>query len=204
MYFYWNLQENKAEFVKFLDTTNDAYVTTYRKEESATTSVSENVDFPVLVVNNTADVDTMIWNYIVAMTNVSSGTDAKQQINSITATTYQWDATNSFFAAKSEGDTSLSISKEKKISIVPNAYDNQNSQFTLLDVTYENPTNENAEPFHLYIPVLVKKVLYISFKTRFLAGTDYCAADYPMNDETTNHYATAGFDEPLTAYIEYS
>ena len=201
---YWNLQGNKAEFVKFLDTTNDAYVTTYRKEESSTTTVSESVDFPVLVVNNTADVDTMIWNYIAAMTNVSSGTDAKQQIKSITATTYQWDAINSSFAAKSKEDTSLSISNAKKISIVPNAYDNQNSQFTLLDVTYANPTNDKAEPFHLYIPVLVKKVLYISFKTRFLAGTDYCAADYPMNDKATNHYATAGFDEPLTAYIEYS
>ncbi len=200
---YWNLLENKAEFVKFLDTTNDAYVTTYRKEESSTTTVNKDVDFPVLVVNNTADVDTMIWNYIAAMTNVSSGTDVKQQTNSITATTYQWDATKSSFAAKREGDTSLSISKEKKISIVPNAYDNQNSQFTLLDVTYVNPTNDKA-PFHLYIPVLVKKVLYISFKTRFLAGTDYCAADYPMNDKATNHYATAGFDEPLTAYIEYS
>ena len=201
---YWNLLENKAEFVKFLDTTNDAYVTTYRKEESSTTTVNKDVDFPVLVVNNTADVDTMIWNYIAAMTNVSSGTDAKQQINSITATTYQWDTTKSSFAAKSKEDTSLSISNTKKISIVPNAYDNQNSQFTLLDVTYANPTNEKAEPFHLYIPVLVKKVLYISFKTRFLAGTDYCAADYPMNDKATNHYATAGFDEPLTAYIEYS
>jgi len=201
---YWNLLENKAEFVNFLDTANDAYMTTYRKEESATTNVSENVDFPVLVVNNTADVDTMIWNYIAAMTNVGSGADAKQQIKSITATTYQWDATKSSFAAKSKENASLSISKEKKISIVPNAYDNQNSQFTLLDVTYANPTDDKAEPFHLYIPVLVKKVLYISFKTRFLAGTDYCAADYPMNDEATNHYATAGFDEPLTAYIEYS
>ncbi len=201
---YWNLLTNKAEFVKFSDTTNDAYVTTYRKEEGSTTTVSEDVDFPVLVVNNTADVDTMIWNYIAAMTNVSSGTDAKQQTVSITAKTYQWDAAKSFFTAKSEGDTSLSISTEKKISIVPNAYDNQSSQFTLLDVTYANPTNEQAEPFHLYIPVLVKKVLYISFKTRFLAGTDYRAADYPINEETTNHYATAGFDEPLTAYIEYS
>ena len=201
--FYWNLLGNKAEFVKFLDTTNDAYVTTYRKEESTTTNVSKNVDFPVLVVNNTADVDTMIWNYIAAMTNVSSGADAKQQIQSITATTYQWNTTKSSFEAKSKENASLSISKEKKISIVPNAYDNQNSQFTLLDVTYANPTNSEAS-FHLYIPVLVKKVLYISFKTRFLAGTDYCAADYPMNDEATNHYATAGFDEPLTAYIEYS
>ena len=201
---YWNLLEKKAEFVNFLNTANDAYVTTYRKEESATTNVSENVDFPVLVVNNTADVDTMIWNYIAAMTNVGSGADAKQQIKSITATTYQWDATKSSFEAKSNENASLSISQDRKISIVPNAYDNQNSQFTLLDVTYANPTNDKAEPFHLYIPVLVKKVLYISFKTRFLAGTDYCAADYPMNDEATNHYATAGFDEPLTAYIEYS
>lgn len=201
---YWNLLEKKAEFVNFLNTDNDAYVTTYRKEESATTNVSENVDFPVLVVNNTADVDTMIWNYIAVMTNVSSGTDAKQQIKSITATTYQWNTTKSSFEAKSKENASLSISKDRKISIVPNAYDNQNSQFTLLDVTYANPTNDKAEPFHLYIPVLVKKVLYISFKTRFLAGTDYCAADYPMNDEATNHYATAGFDEPLTAYIEYS
>ena len=200
---YWNLLEKKAEFVNFLNTAKDAYVTTYRKEESATTTVKENVDFPVLVVNNTADVDTMIWNYIAAMTNVNSGADVKQQIQSITATTYQWDATKSSFAAKSKENASLSISKEKKISIVPNAYDNQNSQFTLLDVTYANPTNSEAS-FHLYIPVLVKKVLYISFKTRFLAGTDYCAADYPMNDEATNHYATAGFDEPLTAYIEYS
>ena len=201
---YWNLLEKKAEFVNFLNTANDAYVTTYRKEESATTNVSENVDFPVLVVNNTADVDTMIWNYIAAMTNVSSETDAKQQINSITATTWQWNTTKSSFEAKSKENASLSISKDRKISIVPNAYDNQNSQFTLLDVTYANPTNDKAEPFHLYIPVLVKKVLYISFKTRFLAGTDYCAADYPMDDKATDHYATAGFDEPLTAYIEYS
>ena len=201
---YWNLLENKAKFVKFSDTTNDAYVTTYRKEESSTTTVNEKVDFPVLVVNNTADVNTMIWNYIAAMTNVSSGTDAKQQIKSITATTWQWDATKNSFTAKSEEDTSLSISNAKKISIVPNAYDNQNSQFTLLDVTYANPTSDKTEPFHLYIPVLVKKVLYINFKTRFLAGTDYCASDYPMTDTSRNHYATADFNEPLTALIEYS
>lgn len=201
---YWNLLENKAKFVKFSDATNDAYVTTYRKEESSTTIVNEKVDFPVLVVNNTADVNTMIWNYIAAMTNVSSGTDAKQQIKSITATTWQWDATKNSFTAKSEEDTSLSISNAKKISIVPNAYDNQNSQFTLLDVTYANPTSDKTEPFHLYIPVLVKKVLYINFKTRFLAGTDYCASDYPMTDTSRNHYATADFNEPLTALIEYS
>ncbi|WP_461882713.1 hypothetical protein [Fusicatenibacter sp.] len=206
---YWNLTESDnstdvtyRRFSQFLDTSNEAYITTYKTEEAATTEVSPEIDFPVLVVNNSAEVDTMLWNYIAAMTNVESGTKAKTQVKSITATTYKWDSKANNFAAQTTG--SLNVSTTKKISIVPNAYDNMSSQFTLLDVTYANPTNEKAEPFHLYIPVLVKKVLYIWFKTRFLAGTDYCASDYPMDDNKTNHYATAGFDEPLTAYIEYT
>lgn len=205
--YYWNLATNKDKFIKFLDSTNDAYITTYRAEESATTTVSKNVDFPVLVVNNSAEVDAMLWNYIAAMTNVSSGYIAKTQIKSITATSYKWDTTNRNF--KAQESASLKVSETNKITIVPNAYDNQNSQFTLLDVKYADPTDSTTDTnkqhvFHLYIPVLVKKVLYISFKTRFIAGTDYCAADYPMNDNDKNHYATAGFNEPLTAYIEYS
>ncbi len=206
---YWNLTESDnstdvtyRRFSQFLDTSNEAYITTYKTEEAATTEVSPEIDFPVLVVNNSAEVDTMLWNYIAAMTNVESGTKAKTQVKSITATTYKWDSKANNFAAQTTG--SLNVSTTKKISIVPNAYDNMSSQFTLLDVTYTNPTNQKAEPFHLYIPVLVKKVLYIWFKTRFIAGTDYCASDYPMDDDKTNHYATAGFDEPLTAYIEYT
>ena len=198
--YYWNLKDKKKELAKFLDKTNDAYVTTYMDEESKTTTVDEKVDFPVLVVNNTADVDAMLWNYIAAMTNVKDGTEARKQSKDIKATTYKWNQSN--FAAQKNASLSVN-SSSKKISIVPNAYDNQNSQFTLLDVTYANPTNGNAEPFHLYIPVLVKKVLYISFDAKFLAGTDYCAEDYPAK-ATKGHYATAGFDEPLTAYMEYS
>ena len=204
---YWNLtesdnsaDENYKRFSQFLDSTNEAYITTYRAEEAATTEVEKNIDFPVLVVNNSAEVDTMLWNYIAAMTNVESGTKAKTQVESITATTYKWNSEEKNFAAQTTA--SLNVNN-KKITIVPNAYDNMSSQFTLLDVTYANPVDTGAE-FHLYIPVLVKKVLYIWFKTRFLAGTDYCASDYPMNDEETSHYATASFDEPLTAYIEYT
>lgn len=209
---YWNLQESANQtdptykrFSQFLDSKNDAYVTTYMSEESTTTTVNKNIDFPVLVVNNTADVDSLLWNYIAAMTNVKDGAEAKAQIKDITATTYRWNNSGETGTFQAKDDASLRISTEKKISIVPNAYDNQNSQFTLLDVTYADPTDStNTLVFHLYIPVLVKKVLYISFKVRFLAGTDYCISDYPMNDTSTNHYATAGFDEPLTAYLEYS
>lgn len=205
--YYWNVDNStKDDVAKLLDSTNDAYLTTYRAEESATTTVSENVDFPVLVVNNSAEVDTLLWNFIAAMTNVKNGETAKEQVKDITATTYKWnstsdtDDTNSTFIAQDKA--SLTVSSSKKISITPNAYDNQSSQFTLLDVTYADPT-DSTHVFHLYVPVLVKKVLYINFKTRFLAGTDYCASDYPMTDKSTHHYATAGFNEPVTAYMEY-
>lgn len=208
--YYWNVDDDtKKDVAKLLVSTNDAYLTTYRAEESATTTVSENVDFPVLVVNNSAEVDTLLWNFIAAMTNVKNGETAKEQVKDITATTYKWNSTidtddtnntNSTFIAQDKA--SLTVSSSKKISITPNAYDNQSSQFTLLDVTYEDPT-DSTHAFHLYIPVLVKKVLYINFKTRFIAGTDYCASDYPMTDTSPNHYATAGFNEPVTAYMEY-
>ena len=198
--YYWNLTDNKTELMKFLDPNSDAYLTTYKAEESATTTVSETVDFPVLVVNNTGDVDTTIWNYIAAMTNVNAGTTAKSQVKNVTAKTYQWK--DSSFALQTKA--SLSVSTAKKISITPNAYDNQNSQFTLLDVTYADSTDsKKTHVFHLYIPVLVKKVLYIDFDAKFLAGTDYCAADYPAKGQE-GHYATAGFGEPLTAYMEYN
>lgn len=202
--YYWNVDDStKASVAKLLSQTNDAYLTTYRVEENATTTVDKNVDFPVLVVNNTADVDEMIWDYIAAMTNVSNGDTAKKQKRDITATSYKWDSNHNNFAPQT--NASLSVSSGKKLSITPNAYDNQCSQFTLLDVTYTDPTDTtNPHVFHLYIPVLVKKVLYINFKTRFLAGTDYCASDYPMTDTSRNHYATADFNEPLTALIEYS
>lgn len=200
--YYWNLTDNKTEFLKFLDQNNDAYLTTYKAEESATTTVSDTVDFPVLVVNNTGDVDTTIWNYIAAMTNVNAGTTAKSQVKNVTAKTYQWNEKDSSFAQQTKA--SLSVSTAKKISITPNAYDNQNSQFTLLDVTYADPTDsKKTHVFHLYIPVLVKKVLYIDFDAKFLAGTDYCAANYPAKRQE-GHYATAGFGEPLTAYMEYN
>lgn len=202
--YYWNVADStKKSVAKLLSLTNDAYLTTYRVEENATTTVDEKVDFPVLVVNNTADVDGMIWDYIAAMTNVSNGDTAKKQKKDITATSYKWDSKTHNFAPQT--NASLSVSSGKKLSITPNAYDNQCSQFTLLDVTYIDPTDTtNPHVFHLYIPVLVKKVLYINFKTRFLAGTDYCASDYPMTDISRNHYATADFNEPLTALIEYS
>ena len=193
---YWNVQdasETDLTFSKFLDPNNNNYLTTYQAEEGATTT-AKNVDFPILVLASNANADTVLWTYIAALTNVSSGTVAKDQASSVTATTYKWNGS----AFVKHTSPSLTVNN-KKISTVKNQYDNQDSRFTLLDVTYDDPTDVNSKGFHLYVPVLVKKVLQVKYSIQMLAGTNYCADVY--SDDA--RHATANFNEPVTALIEY-
>lgn len=197
---YHNLVDGKEKtFSQFLDPNNSAYLTTYQKEEQKGGAAPVTIDFPILVVTSLTDTNTLIWNYIAALTNVASGKDAQGQAKSVTATTYQWK--NGSFVA--DGN-SLSVSGTY-IGVTPNAFDNQKSQFTLLAVKYSNPTynSKDANPgpqyFTLYVPVLVKKVLQATYTVRMLAGTDY----YPGSYTSTSH-AVADFNEPVTALIEYN
>lgn len=212
---YCNLTDGTDKtFSKFLDANNDVYLTTYQKEEKQNgISVPVATDFPILVVTGLANADTAIWNYIAALTNVKDIGTAKGQAESIAAVTYVWTANTGEEMAQDgtvegsfvmvDGNTiKHSLTTENKtISITRDAYDNQQSQFTLLDVKYNDPTGGNPNGFHLYVPVLVKKVLYASFSAKFLAGTNYWKQAYTSSNAT---YATAGFDEPVTAYMEYN
>ena len=192
---YFNLVDgDRKTFSKFLNKEEAAYLTTYQAEEGATTT-AKNVDFPILVLASNADADEMLWTYIAALTNVSSGTVAKDQASGVTATTYKWNGSDFVKHTSS----SLTVN-DKKISTVKNQYDNQDSRFTLLDVTYDDPTDVNSKGFHLYVPVLVKKVLRVKYTIKMLAGTNYYADGY----SGAAYYATANFNEPVTALIEYT
>ena len=196
--------ETNKTFSKYLNQSNDIYLTTYQTEEKQNgTTVSAEVDFPILVVNNIGtnrNVDSDLWNYIAALTNVSSGEIAKEQASEVSVGTYRW-TENGF--VKKDGEQSASVNN-KVFSISKNAYDNQLSQFTLVDVTYGDPTGTNTNGFHLFVPILVKKVMYASFSAKFLAGTTYRADAYKPFPNGGSSYATAGFDEPVTVYFEYN
>lgn len=202
---YCNLVDGEDKtFSQFLENTNPAYITTYQDEEQTTIESESGLaqaKFPVLVINNTADADTLIWNYIAALSNISDGEKARSKADSVNAYTYKWNEAASCFV-KQTGTASITVST-KTIRITKNAYDNQRNQITLLDVKYKNPTttttNKSNDYYHLYIPVIVKKVLETRFSVKFLTGTNYYAPAYKTVD-----YATAGFDEPVTALIEYN
>ncbi|MGN0425367.1 MAG: hypothetical protein ACI4FY_08625 [Acetatifactor sp.] len=202
---YFNIPSGTdTDLAKLLVNSNDIYLTGYQEEEKGTTNVPEGVNLPILVVNSTADANTAIWKYIATLTNVADGETAKGQVLSITAATYKWelpegetDANEGSFIK--QNSSSLSVS-DKTISITPKAYDNQKSQFTLLDVRYADPTGNNTYGLHLYVPILIKRVLEAKLSVKFLAGTNYRADAYT----DVKNYATADFGEPVTAYIEYN
>ncbi|MCR5815980.1 MAG: hypothetical protein K6F91_03770, partial [Ruminococcus sp.] len=50
-----------------------------------------------------------------------------------------------------------------------------NSQISLIDVEFYDPNDSTKVAYHLYVPVLTKKMISFSFKSASLAGTDFKA-----------------------------
>ena len=166
------------------------------EKQKLTDGLHKAGNFPLLVVDNLggSKVTDAIWNYIAALTNVPSGADAKKQTASVMPTTYYW-ADGQF--KKAEKSTLTGSGTGFVCS--SNAYDNGKMQFTLLDVKYDDPTGVKKDGFHLYVPVLVKKIMDAKVTVSLLAGTNYYSGAYGNTP-----YATAGFEEPVTAYITYN
>ena len=129
-------------------------------------------NFPVLVINSTETkrADSIVKNYISLLTNADSSLPT-----SIQATAYKWDAENSVFVTNN--DPSLTVAN-KTITVGTDKYDNQKGQFTLLDVQYADPADNTKTAYHLYIPVIVKKVLEFKFWAAAENGTTYSTGVY--------------------------
>ena len=172
-------------------------LTTYNT--SSENDTLEN-DFPVLLIaeNDSKAINDLVAAYLSMMTNHVEYT--KETINNkstlksyqysdfftITPTTYHWDGAK--FVPLPDTETTLKATGNV-LSINSGRYDNQRNQFTLLDVAYKDPTGGSTPVYHLYIPVVVKKVL--PFKVWFSAkqGTDYYTSVYgPLNSSAlTSH-----------------
>lgn len=203
---YSNVKDNDSvTFSEFLSADSTARLRTFYEyfgeEEIGSVHpdgiTQTNANFPLLVVDNTnnAEVDAAIWNYIAALTNVSSGEKAKTQASSVETSTYRWNDTQF-----EKAGTPTITAPGTEIICKSGAFDNGKNQFTLLDVMYLDPTGGNEETFHLYVPVLVKKIMNAMVDVKILTGTSYYRSDYAG----VKSHATAGFNEQFTAYVTYN
>ena len=204
----WKLA-NVAE--KF-DSTSGEYKERLSKYFTASESKASDYkgvdDFDVLMIDTSksSEITQMIHEYISVLTNCDqTGIDSttgtspadKAQYTSMNAYTYQW---NGMKFIKTENPSLIINKMDRSISVRAGAHDNQNDQFTVLDVYYKNPGNTtDTEGYHLFIPVVVKKILQTEFSIKMRNGSSAYGDAY-----TSNAAMLANYGEDFTAQLTYS
>lgn len=164
----------------------------------------DDKNFPVLVLTTTSsrEINNIVYSWLSMFTNrkLYSTDDGCLNVTDgfkLSATPYFWDVNSKSFRILAS-DYTLSVSDNNIIALEGYRYDNQKGQFTLLDATFDNPT-DNGKTYHLYIPVIVQKVLNYRFWAATQTGTTYHADGYDHLDALS----IASNGEKITALIGY-
>ena len=182
----------------------------------------ENIqEFPVLLIDDLSTVNDTVNNYLKLLTNTQfnfyngysdgnsfSGHD--KSIYNVSITKWKYDSGKKAFV-KQSGEASLKCNVNEKFYITPTEVDNLNWQISLIDVQFYDPGNlpvfdgtsideEGLIAYHLYVPVVVKKMLHYSFSTRLASGTTYELGAYPSS--VANLVENLG--NPITTKITYT
>lgn len=200
----YNKNNTLANVAEKFDSKNGDYksqISTYfTASESKAADYKGVDDFGVLVIDTSksSEITQMIHEYISVLTNcdqtgINSATADKAQYTSMTASTYKWNG-NKFIKT----EDSLIVDNDGSVSVRAGAHDNQNDQFTVLDVYYANPGNAQ-EGYHLFIPIVVKKILQTEFSIKMLNGSSAYDSAY-----STNAAILANYKGDFTAQLTYS
>lgn len=167
-------------------------------------------DFDALLIDttNSDEITLMLHEYLSVLTNSDQtgsfqkgdiNNRAKEYYTSAAAYTYQWNKDKGKFV-KTDKSSLLINSTTHKISVRAGAHDNQNKQFTVLDFFYKNPKSDKTEGYHVFIPVVVKKVLQTEFSIKMHSGSSDYADAYPKESKAI----LASYGEQFTAQLTYS
>ena len=185
------------EIVQKFGTNGDysSRLSNYKKEEPSCTSD----DFPILVLNATtkSELNSIVNNYISMLTNAKQE-QSKRYYDKIEPKTYKYE--NNVWSLVSEENQTMSWNATDGVSINRGKYDNNKQQITILDVSYSYPINVETptDVYHLYIPVLVKKLMDVECSVKVVNG----AAGYDL--ATDGNATLNSFGENYTAHISYT
>lgn len=185
----------------FADKTEyDNRITTYKTEEKDAdySKATDDVDIPIMVLqmDSSHEIMTMVNNYVSVLTNMKQDVTTRYASVTVTPTTYVY-KNGSWSVADSQ---SMSVTSNQ-LKINSGKYDNTRNQITILDVEYTSPvdTKDTKQAYHLYIPVLVKKVIEVSFAVKMANGASGYESAYQGKDAVL-----AIFGENLTADISFT
>lgn len=183
------------EIVQKFGTNGDysSRLSNYQREDTSYTSD----DFPILVLNATtkSELNSIVNNYISMLTNTKQD-QSKHYYAKIDPQTYKYE--NNVWNPVSAENQTMSWNSTDGVFINRGKYDNNKQQITILDVSYKRTVKDSTDVYHLYIPVLVKKLMDVECSVKVVNG----AAGY---DPATDGNATLNsFGENYTAHISYT
>lgn len=186
---------NTTELITKLDTYGK-----YSNYKAEISNAGTTYNFPVLVVDDVLESECtdFLNEYLQYMTNTdfnfagqmyADGTTSASSVFNIEIGAMNWNSQQSKFEYTSGAYDSTSNPNgaylsnnvaNKKFSIDGTHYDNvsENGRFTLMDVQFYDPADSTKIAYHLYVPILVKKMLQYDFYASILSGTNYRVPPY--------------------------
>ena len=199
------------------------------KSELGDTVKNAAYDFPMLVINSTDTADEVINNYLRALTNTDDAVDFSYRNGNDQETkigikgsngSYSYSTDNGTVTIRkcSYADGKITIStKNNDASLVFNGtsntfqikttnnkeqYDTATpGQFTLIDVAFKDPSATGKVAYHLYVPVIVKKLIEYNFDISAVSGSTYDQALYTGN---RGNNVVENLGAPVTMEFEYN
>lgn len=165
-------------------------------------------DISVILIDNTDNISDQINSYLSILTNNTipnasavnvykaniSGDDVTLSTENLTVNCNVTDKKFTQFQAKSDKFDS-----------------DTRGQFTLIDVQYTDPTKSTSNiVYHVYVPVMTRKIYQYDFYTTAFSGTQYYPNKY--TNETGNNgfngsdpkVLVENYDTPVTAYLRWA
>jgi hypothetical protein len=185
-------------------------ISTYKTEMG---SLPDGVDdFTVLVINSEYegyDSD-FINNYIKMVTNTDHDFNSNSNwTGKYTISVYPCTYSSGNYVINAPGKTAGLVAKNTNGTwyySMKNTHADSNQgdyQFSLMDVQFFNPNTSIKEvAYHLYIPVLTKKMLMFEFYSASQSGTDNKSANF--TDSNYGNTLAEGLDSWYTAYLHFT
>lgn len=207
---YYNINSTSKNFLKGRIENETIALSSFKNSDLNTfiDSDTQPANFPVIVLqtNNSDEANNCLHSIISALTNWELCKDTNGTVttgikgfSSIDATSYKWNG-NSFVEEENKSLNPSLYVKDNRFYLKSGGYDNKLKQFTLVDVSYADPTTDNStNVYHLYIPVVVKKMFEYKFSASANLGTTYKTSSY--NELSKPVLASHG--EPVTVLLNY-
>lgn len=168
-------------------------------------------DIPVILIDNTEEISKQINSYLSILTNntIPNASDVKVYKANISGD----DVTLSTENLTVNCNVNVTDKKFTQFQAKSDTFDSDTrGQFTLIDVQYTDPTvSSNAKVvYHVYVPVMTRKIYQYDFYTTAFSGTQYYPSKY--TDETGDNgfngskpkVLVENYDTPVTAYLRWA